>query len=154
MQNIHAQVAPAVSLNDLLSFCSTDSEQQQFNEPFTTGRYTYATDAAIVIRVDRIDAAHEKLLLPSSIRESLISLAENEKNLTWIALPEAWPFGIRIGNNDFSSVYLNKLSVLKNVFVDSNPTHFRDRLCIKFDGGFGLLAPLRRDTDHAQHYAL
>ncbi len=152
MQNKHAQVAPSVSLNDLLSFCSTDSEQVQFNEPFTTGRYTYATDAAIVIRVDRIDAAHEKLLLPSSIRESLISLAENEIYRSWIALddiePETRPFGIRVGDNDFSSVYLKKLYVLKNVYVAPNPKHLFDRLCIKFNGGFGLLAPMR-GKDHA-----
>lgn len=39
---------------DLKKFCGTEWSRPYLNEPFSRGEYTYATDAAIIIRMPRV----------------------------------------------------------------------------------------------------
>ena len=147
---------------DLLKFCSREGTRWNLRVPFSKGEYTYATDGHLAIRVARTDAP-ENLNAPDC--ERIFATAIERGDPPWIDLP---PFQLHHnrcpdcddgfitsdsaivkaekGDVRLASIYLNLLKDLPGIkigVVGDESTRTDKPIRFKFDGGEGLLMPMK-----------
>ena len=157
----------------LRAFCA-HTEERQLHEPFSRGRWTYATDAVIAIRIPRVDRITEKKFIVGA--EELPFPEPKECTLTLPTLParvftpcpemlavaaktcarscpECAGRGkiptmtrIQIGLNDFNSEYLRTMKMFLRNVRTTRPEKASEALRFVFEGGCGILAPLQPDA--------
>ena len=130
----------AKNVVDLLLFCYP--ERSTLNRPFTQGRYTYATDGAVLIRVPRRADVPEN---PHAPRKVYRLFSQHRPAGKFRAVPTVDEFRVKIGLASFSASELARLSSLPGVLVAPGATT-TNALTFRFDGGDGLLMPLYPDA--------
>ena len=134
---------------DLAIYCSTD--RAFIKKPFSFGAYTFATNGHILVRVKRRKNVPKRDDAPNdSVRNLIAKYAVKEhRPLGKFKLPHprrlaATPTGIN--GVSFSSHYVRMLLALPGIKVattckETEAMHF------VFDGGDGLLMPMRADPE-------
>lgn len=159
---------------DLKPFCGDNDIRYYLNEPFSEGEFTYATNGHILIRVPRRDDIPEektmsdrapKLFVDFAMQKSLDipevpapemvdcecvtsngDLSETEvlqkcEDCGGTFKVELWGVGIDLGDSRFALRYLRLLKTLPNCKISPNG---QKQAPFKFDGGDGLLMPMRK----------
>ena len=158
---------------DLDKFCDKDlaAGRVVLQHPWSAGDYTYASNAAIIIRVTRRSTIMENAKAPNGLTleggkkdiNHIMSLAPKK----WYSVPEVQIQEMerccdclgdgeiddlpcaecngtgktKIDGISFSDVYLSWIAELPNAKIA--PTGFTTPARFKFDGGEGLLMPMR-----------
>jgi hypothetical protein len=127
----------------LQKFCGDDSSRPMFRRPFSQGAFSYATNGALIVRVDRLAEVAELDSAPHV--ERFFKLAFNTGRLKFGPMPAIAAEGsepVVIGAGSFQPALLRLVAVLPGVVVapgedDLSPCR------IRFDGGSALCMPLR-----------
>ena len=137
---------------DLKKFCSKDRKRPPIRKPFSQRGWTYATDGCIAIRVPRRSRIPERKDAPGA--ERIFNDADNRGPYKWVPVPEikveGQPFPFKF---DEMTIFLNmiyldlirrelpnpQIGLIKEAGGNSPNVPVK----IKFDGGEGLLMPVR-----------
>lgn len=161
---------------DLMKFCDTDmqSSRSGISKPWSAGKWTYATNGHIIVRVPRIESVPENKDAPKGFTGcQSLEAAFGIRPRKWLDLPTVMPkmepcesclgegkfkntpcrgcngtgqqqthSRIDMGAADFSDVYLSWIAALPGSKI--GPMKHDTFAVFKFDGGMGLLMPMRR----------
>ena len=132
---------------DLSIYC--DPSRPQIKAPFSFGRYTFATNGHILIRVKRRKSVPRRDNQPNALELIEKWAAKEHRPLGKFKLPR-WnarmPPACGINGVAFAPRYVRMLLALPGIKVatkcpETDPMHFI------FDGGDGLLMPMRADPE-------
>jgi len=160
---------------DLQRFCSTDETRPNLLEPWSQGDFSYAADGYTIIRVPRLSNVEENPVAPNAaelferftdnMREffQIPELQPREIRTCPVCagklifegdpcetcIDEETPgkieriVRVQIREALFNRNYLERLKSLPGVLI--GPKGPEDPAWIKFDGGDGLIMPIRKD---------
>lgn len=131
-------------------FCSKDSTRFMLTSPFNFGRYTYATDGRIIVRVPKIygyDSPPTYMLSTARAARGLFDKFPKHGFIT-ITTPKKKDVRrnsykqrvVQIGASNFNMVFLLAMKRLPNLKVRP-PRIVQDIMPFTFDGGIGKVMP-------------
>lgn len=138
-----------ITLEELQKFCAQDENYPYLRQPFNIGCHTFATNKVIMVRVKKVKGV--KIKQSDEVNKGVLgyaALLDEPLNLAPLCLKTRWrrviPKQTQIGVHWFDSKYIDMLNKLPNIKVsethpESTPMAFR------FDGGEGLLMPMRKE---------
>lgn len=149
-----------MTTDELRAFCNTGSEHLAVQAPFSLDEWTYATDGSIIVRVPRLPEVAE---LPNGLLSPHELFAYTPPGQIWYPVPTLPPApmavpcsrcdGTLIERRDeeppvefgpalFAPKYIRLLAALPHCEIA--PSSANDVCRVRFDGGDGLVMPMRR----------
>lgn len=142
-----------MNLKLLKKFCSKDEGREALFNPLSQGEWTFATNGIIAVRVPRLDAVGEAEFAPDCVKMFKKHWRKTQKHV-WIDPPEpvatAWDFvDIQgpLGHVRVDLRYVRLCRMLpgcKIALTGEESLQLTKPVLLKFDGGDGLLMPMRR----------
>lgn len=160
---------------NLKPFCNTNNEdmfQAKTSLPFHQGGWTYATDRRIILRLPQRRDIKEVSDKPPDLNKSKLPWIHDNVS-QWIPLPteippllkekcycggdykecldcngsgeEEKPEAVPVGGKLISNKYLLLIKTLPNPMLAPDATKNLEACLFKFDGGVGLIMPMRKD---------
>jgi hypothetical protein len=143
-----------MDLQLLRKFCGIDVKRPALRDPWTQGQYTYASDGRIVVRVPKLAAYPPvvRTVPPPNAAYVFDSYPAKGNYVTLPALPKKKVLNpdarecTLIEHRKFDGYYIRLVIQLPLVRFSLSAYGVTDPMPFKFEGGEGLLMPLRYDS--------
>ncbi len=148
---------PKDTLLDLQAYCSTDPRRaKQLGVPWSDGSYSYACDGRMLLRVPRRSEIAERDTAPGVAHLVAGTSGEEHFPLPLQPLPAACaecdgtglvPMVVPVGFGPqyISNLYLARLHALPGARLANHPSDKNGPLHFHFDGGDGVVMPIKKD---------
>ncbi len=165
---------PKDTLLDLQAYCSTDPRRaKQLGVPWSDGSYSYACDGRMLLRVPRRSEIAERDTAPGVAHLVAGTSGEEHFPLPLQPLPAFRPCGacrplkdsegngacaecdgtgtvpmvvpVVVGPQYISNLYLARLHALPGARLANHPSDKNGPLHFHFDGGDGVVMPIKKD---------